>query len=902
MSDRIEAEILDVLGEEVAAAVDTPLVVIEGPKGDPGAPGKDGNPGAPGKDGAPGVYYGTTQPTGDTHPVWIDPGGDHDDGGLLPAVTDADNGKVLRVVNGAWAAADMPSGGGSIDVSVEPADDDIPKVYFTGTLPTNKGEGELRLTMRYVSKSADFTYPVTLKVQGSSSVSYPKKNFTLKPYKDSTYESKKKLAFKNWPEMNKFVLKAHWIDHSHVRNVGTAKIWSKIVKSRSDYDSMPEELRNAPNNGATDGFTVKVFANGVYQGLYEWIVAKDKLFGQDSNIATHSILNSEANNTETCVFATTSPSVAGNWSEELHDVMSSDISTSFANLIKFVAGSTDEEFVANAENYFDVQSVIDFDIFARVFCIVDNIGKNQIFFTYDGVKWYEGCWDVDAVLGAHPTAGAFLPYDTEFQTGYVAYASHGLTNVLYQRIETLFFDRFKQRYEELRSGVLSIDNIIEVYERLTDTILLFGDLLKEDYAETTGGGAFTGIPYRNENNIQQIRNFIAARIPYMDEQIKAMMPPVPCTGISLSASSLAFTEGGSKTLTATVTPDGCTDVITWASDNTSIATVSGGVVTAVANGNCTITATCGGYSATCSVSVTGIVESIPCTGISLSAETLTFDGEGTQTITATVTPSDTTDSVVWVSSNQAVASISAEGNVCTVQSVGNGDTTITATCGKYSASCGVNVSINVLNIIEGATWNAGYIDGSGTIQSAANDIYSDPIDISEYIGMRFVASMGGANNRFAFYDDSNVKVEVYTTASYTGITIPEGAKYLRISLSPHYRDNPLLLYTYEENLFDSADFETGSYSGSGYNPNDSGSKHIKMAVTAGESIMCAGFWGLTFVDSSGAVLSHTQDNSTGAIASIAPDNAVKAMFSSTNANTAKLITKRYTEVGRAATA
>lgn len=39
MSDRIEAEILDVFGEEVAAAVDTPLVVIEGPKGDPG---KDG--------------------------------------------------------------------------------------------------------------------------------------------------------------------------------------------------------------------------------------------------------------------------------------------------------------------------------------------------------------------------------------------------------------------------------------------------------------------------------------------------------------------------------------------------------------------------------------------------------------------------------------------------------------------------------------------------------------------------------------------------------------------------------------------------------------------------------------------------------------------------------------------
>ena len=61
--------------------------------------------GEKGADGAPGIYYGTTQPTGDTHPVWIDPGGDHDDGGLLPEVTAADNGKFLRVVNGVWAAA-----------------------------------------------------------------------------------------------------------------------------------------------------------------------------------------------------------------------------------------------------------------------------------------------------------------------------------------------------------------------------------------------------------------------------------------------------------------------------------------------------------------------------------------------------------------------------------------------------------------------------------------------------------------------------------------------------------------------------------------------------------------------------------------------------------------------------
>ena len=519
-------------------------------------------------------------------------------------------------------------------VTIEPADDDIPKIYFTGTTPTSKGQGDVQLFMRYVSKTARIEKPVTLKVQGDSSASFPKKNFTMKTYTDSAYEVKEKLTFKGWPAMNKFVLKAHWVDHSHVRNVGTAKIWGKIVASRSDYASLPEELRTAANNGATDGFTCKVFVNGVYQGLYELIVPKDKLFGQDSDIATHSIMNSEQNNNTTCAFSTTSPTISGNWSEELQASMSSDISTSFANFIKFVAGSTDEEFVANAETYFDVQSVIDFDIFARVFCIVDNICKNQIFFTYDGVKWYEGAWDMDGILGAPPTVRGFFAYNTAFQTGYIPYVDHGITNLLYERVETLFTDRFKARYAELRADVLTADNIIDVYERLTDTIANYDGLLEEDFASTTGGGAFTGIPYQSENNIQQLRNFVAARLPYMDDQVSAIAPPaeqIPCTGIMLDQTTMTFDGAGTQTLTATVTPSDTTDTVVWSSDDASVASVSGGVVTARANGDTTITATCGSYSATCAVSVSGIEASSGITeGLILSLDSADVDAENMQ--------------------------------------------------------------------------------------------------------------------------------------------------------------------------------------------------------------------------------------------------------------------------------
>lgn len=578
---------------------------------------------------------------------------------------------------------------GNIGNNVEPMNDDLPNVYITGTLPTSKSQGDLPITIHYISKTLDFKNYGTLKVQGASSAGYPKKNFTLKLYEDKALTTKVKRAFKSWSKLNKFVLKAHWMDCSHIRNVGTAKIWGKIAKSRSDYDNLPTEFKNSPNAGATDGFTVRVFANGIYQGLYEWIVPKDKLFGQNSDNPNHSILNSELNNNTTCAFNTTTPNVnTSTWSEELQDALSPTIVTSFGNFIKFVAGSNDTDFVANAENYFDVQSVIDYNIFARIFCIVDNLCRNQIFFTYDGTKWYEGVWDLDAVLGLPPTTRGFYAYNTEFQNGYIAYADYKVTNMLYQRVETLFMDRFKARYNELRADILSIEGILDVYERLANVIRQYDGLLEEDYASTTGEGKFTGIPYQKENNIQQIRTFLAKRLIYMDNVINNMTPAVPCTAISLSKTTLTFTSTDTQTLVATLTPANTTDTVIWSVSPTGICTVESGVVTPIKGGNCIITATCGSKTATCNVTVSEVQATKPCTAISLNNTALTFTNKTPQTLTTTVTPTDTTDAVVWSISPTGIVTV--DNGVVTPKK--NGECTITATCGTKSATCNITVS------------------------------------------------------------------------------------------------------------------------------------------------------------------------------------------------------------------
>ena len=80
---------------------------------------------------------------------------------------------------------------------------------------------------------------------------------------------------------------------------------------------------------------------------------------------------------------------------------------------------------------------------------------------------------------------------------------------------------------------------------------------------------------------------------------------VAVTGVSLDKTSLELLEGETAVLTATVTPDNATDkTVSWISSAQSVATVSEtGTVTAVSVGRATITATAGGVSATCVVTV-----------------------------------------------------------------------------------------------------------------------------------------------------------------------------------------------------------------------------------------------------------------------------------------------------------
>ena len=639
---------------------------------------------------------------------------------------------------------------------VEPAEDDIPKVFFGGALQQNKTEKVV--PFRYISKTDDISGYAEIKAQGNSSMTYPKKNQTVKLFKDADCTKKLKVDFKGWGAQNKHVYKANWIDLSHARNVVSARLWADIVKSRANYAELPELLRTSPNQGAVDGFPVKVYAAGVYQGRYTLNIPKDKwAFNMDDTLDNHCVLCGE--NYASGCFRAAANINGDDWSDEIHDVVPESIKTRWNEVISFVMNSTDDEFKMNLGQYFDIQSLIDYHLFGLQSCGLDAYGKNQIYMTYDGQKWIASMYDMDSTWGLWWNGSKFVATDydrSEYQD-----FKDGNGNLLYIRLEQLFYEELQARWTELKNGALSIENIINRFERFTD--IATSELVKEDYASTTGGGAFTGIPSKTTNNIQQIRSYVLARHTWTDEYVAALTPAeeVHCTGITLSASELTFTAEGTQTLVATVTPDNCTDVVVWESSNASVATVNNGVVTAKGNGNATITANCGNYSASCNVTVNVIVTKysitrnlVGCTSNSVATEVVE-GASHSETITANNGYTLSGGTIAVTMGGIDITELFADG-ILSIESV-TGNIVISVS----AVEAEVDYSLNPISTVE---LHNGYTYTNGVLTASAGEHCTGKFSLQN-CPYRVYASAGTYAGVFVWDKDGNYVKTINATGS-----------------------------------------------------------------------------------------------------------------------------------------
>ncbi len=174
---------------------------------------------------------------------------------------------------------------------------------------------------------------------------------------------------------------------------------------------------------------------------------------------------------------------------------------------------------------------------------------------------------------------------------------------------------------------------------------------------------------------------------------------IPITSVTMDETPFTLHRGDTRTLTFTYAPTNTTDdtTITWTSSKPSVATVNGGVVTAVGGGETTITASMlnGKWSKSAVVTVDVALQDI-----TLNPTNIELLPGQEQQITTTFDPVDASNkTITWASLDNNIATV-ANGKIA---AIAPGTTTINATYQTPSGPQTKAVQVKVLIPMTGVT-------------------------------------------------------------------------------------------------------------------------------------------------------------------------------------------------------
>ena len=378
---------------------------------------------------------------------------------------------------------------------IAPDVESMDRIYLTGNYEgayVNGKKQEVAMTVTYVyTDGTSFDSYATIKAQGATSISYPKKNYTIKFYKDAAHDSKNKIDL-GWGKQNKYVMKANWVDYSQSRNVMSCRLWGDIVKMRAPSVNQQRLASLKTNGGAIDGYPIAVYMNGSFHGLYTMNVPKDEwMFGmgeKDENgnkSPTEALLATDDWN-HTDFYSTIGEFVEnsdgdivaknGGWEVIYHGGDDYNwVAESFDALITFCQNNDGQAFRDGIREHLDLESAIDYLLYMYANCMHDNASKNMLWATYDGKTWIASVYDQDGSFGqvwdgvrfALPTSSLPSVKSGRVDVGinYGPAGSNSPKFILWDRIWNNFTAEVLARYDELRATVLSTEHMIAEYKK-----------------------------------------------------------------------------------------------------------------------------------------------------------------------------------------------------------------------------------------------------------------------------------------------------------------------------------------------------------------------------------------------------------------------------------------------------
>ena len=353
----------------------------------------------------------------------------------------------------------------------------------------------------------------TVKWQGDSSLSHPKKNYAIKMFENDGTTKFKYKFFDDVKANDGYHLKAEYQDSStHARNTVLARLTKSAYKN-------PLAARCC-----IDSFPIEIYINGEYQGLYNWNLKQHKsVYGLDDANPNHLMYRASSNETlpTPCNFRALSTNneedVPSDWEDRFPETNTAENRAKLNRLITFIKDSDDATFKANFEQYMNLEYTLIYRISCQVFNMVDSLAKNMNILTYDGNIWYPTFYDMDSTLGISWgmlfNSGAKLQPTNEYPTGY------GCSNsLLWEKFDRCFAEEIKQRYAELRTGVYAYDNIINQLQTYIN--LIPQSCFDRDWAK------WTACPHEGYG-LDYIKTFMTSRLKYVDGLMTSTTPSEP---------------------------------------------------------------------------------------------------------------------------------------------------------------------------------------------------------------------------------------------------------------------------------------------------------------------------------------------------------------------------------------
>lgn len=325
-----------------------------------------------------------------------------------------------------------------------------------------------------------FSEEVIVAIQGNTSQAYPKKNFSIDFVN-------KKLRIGDWVMQDSFHLKAYYTDAFLFNDVFSMRLWTRMRKTYRYGYRYPWQPKDDQSNGAPkidllnqiddgalgvpDGFPFRLTINGEFYGIMVWRLKKHRdNYHMDKSDKTRVHYEHEAQTPIGGVIPWDTMEIRSpkGYDEGVEPADGDAVKVLIERFWQWAANFTDETFLAEYQDYIELDQWIDWMLWLDYLYAFDCVTKNSQWTIYNN-KIYPFPYDGDLNKGMHwnRIVNPLLRVQN--------------TQPIAKMIFKHFGDKVNARYKELRDlKIFDADSDTEAYRQWS--ALIGADAYKEDRA------------------------------------------------------------------------------------------------------------------------------------------------------------------------------------------------------------------------------------------------------------------------------------------------------------------------------------------------------------------------------------------------------------------------------------